>query len=132
MQLPSWLRLPESSKAPRRQIIWLRAAPIFIAMMAVLFGAQAYLVPRYPNNIILSNGGLGLSLIAGLLGAFLISRFATTDPNPRRRRPSGPGMSKTQRRKLERAERVKELDASDETGEPVMAASRPRNRRRRR
>ena len=119
---------------PRRQIIWLRAAPIFLAMMLALFGSQYFLLPRFPDNPIMANGGLGLSLIAGIVGAFLISRFATVDPQAKRPAP-GPGMSKTQRRKLERAERLKnEPEASRETGEPVIAdvPSRPKTRRRRR
>ena len=90
-----------SKKAPpRKRIVWQRAVPIFVLMMAALFVAQYQIAPRFPGNPLLGTGSLGLSLIAGLAGAILIAAFGTEEPP---KPVQGPGMSKTQRRKLERA-----------------------------
>lgn len=121
---------PQPARKPasrRKQIVWLRAVPIFVIMMGALFAAQYLLAPRFPGNLLFGNGSLGLSLIAGLIGAFLISRFATVEPPP-----PPPTPSKSQQRKLARAER---LSTSAETEEPVAVGSSNgtgRKRRRRR
>jgi hypothetical protein len=111
---------------PRKKIVWLRAAPIFAGMMAVLFLGQYFLIPMLgPANPITANGGLGLSLVAGLLGAFLISRFATVTPPP--------APSKSQQRKQAAAARAQErAEGEDEEEEETVAAVRPSSARRRR
>ncbi|HLG74656.1 MAG TPA: hypothetical protein VK009_29910 [Chloroflexota bacterium] len=120
---------------PRKQIVWKRAAPIFIGMMALLFLSQLYLSPMFPGNPIFGSpstsggfGGIGFSLVAGLLGAFLISRYATTMPPP--------PPSKTQQRKQAAAasRSKKEAAEEDEEGDEVAAAPAraPAARRRRR
>ncbi|HLY65623.1 MAG TPA: hypothetical protein VKU60_08815 [Chloroflexota bacterium] len=107
--------------------MWLRAAPIFVVMMAALLFGQLYLTPRFPGSPIFANGGLGLSLICGILGAFLISRFATSAPPPT--------PSKTQQRKLA-ASAARPKGASEDEEEEGEAAvpvrSAPARRRRRR
>jgi len=118
---------PRRTPPPRKKIVWLRAAPIFVGMMALLFLGQYYLIPNFPGNPITANGGLGLSLIAGILGAFLISRWATVTPPP--------PPSKSQQRKQAAAARAKERDEDEEEEEPVAAApvrTTARRRRRRR
>src|SRR5712692_2920188 len=112
------------SSAPRKRIIWKRAAPVFVGMMAALFLAQTYLLPRYPDTPITANGGLGLSLIAGILGAFLISRFATVSPPP--------PPSKTQQRKLASAARRPSDESEEEEEEEATVPTRASAARRRR
>ncbi len=110
---------------PRRKILWLRAGPIFIAMMAGLLLTQLYVSPQFVGNPIIGPGSIGPSIITGLLGALLIARFATLQPPP--------PPSKTQQRKqaaaAARAKRPK--DDAEETAEPLPTpASRRRTRRR--
>lgn len=103
-------------------------------MMALLFGSQLYLAPLFPGNPLFGSpssgggfGGLGFSLVAGLLGAFLISRYATTAPPP--------PPSKTRQRKQAAVARAKDAADEDEEEDEVVAparASAARRRRRRR
>jgi hypothetical protein len=107
----------------------MRAAPIFIAMMVLLFLGQFFLLPlpALKGSPLTANGGLGLSLIAGLVGAFAISRFATVTPSP--------PPSKTQQRKLAAASaRSKGEPEEDEEEEltPVRARATSARRRRKR
>src|SRR5438045_3793391 len=118
---------------PRKKIIWLRAIPVMALMGVLLIFGTAYLQPRFPDNPLLANGGLGLSLIVGIMGAFLISRFATITPPP--------PPSKTQQRKIAAAAaRSKDEPIDDEVSEngaePAATGTRlqsgQRRRRRRR
>jgi hypothetical protein len=121
---------PRRPLPPRKKIIWLRAMPIFAGMMTVLLLGQLFLlqIPVVRDSPIGANGGLGLSLIAGIGGAFLISRFATETPPP--------PPSKSQQRKQAAAARAKDrAEAEEEEAEPVAvgrSASAQRRRRRRR
>lgn len=109
---------------PRKKIVWLRAAPIFVAMMAVLFFGQQVVLTRYPTSPLATGNGLVLSLLTGLVGAFLISRYATVEP------PAPP--SKTQQRKMARSSDASgDDDDEEETSAPVRTASARRRRRRR-
>jgi len=134
MAAPRWLATvgkvlapAPNSKQPQRRVMWNRAIPIFVLMMALLFVAQYQVAPRFPGNPIFGQGSLGLSLIAGLVGAIGIAKFATETPV---RPVSGPNMSKSQRRKLERAQ----LAPKQAEQEPVATRStvRPTRRRTRR
>lgn len=137
--MPSWWSAltspPKGNRPPPRKVLWTRAIPIFIVMMAVLFGAQYELAPRFPGNFLFANGSLGLALIAGLVGAIAIGRFGMEQQPKKRADNRGPGMSKTQRRKLERAARLAAQPQEPEEPEPVMTVRastvRPRHRRRR-
>ena len=120
-------------KQPQRRVIWNRAIPIFVLMMALLFAAQYEVAPRFPGNPILGQGSLGLSLIAGLIGAIAIAKFATETPV---RSTVGPNMSKTQRRKLERAQQAATAPAPEPEPADTVTRARParaqtRSRRRR-
>jgi hypothetical protein len=117
---------------------------VFIGMMALLILLQQLLLPegmlarqittppwsdllaRVQDSPLTGGGGFGLSLIAGLLGAFLISRYATETPPP--------PPSKTQQRKMAAAAAREQDDEEDEEETaPVRArASSGRRRRRRR
>jgi hypothetical protein len=116
--------------------MWKRAAPIFIGMMALLFISQLYLAPLFPGNPLFGSpstsggfGGLGFSLVAGLLGAFLISRYATKAPPPvpsksqQRKQAAAAGRSKQQAGEEEEPEEV--------AAAPVRASAARRRRRRR-
>ena len=119
---------PRRTPPPRRKVLWLRAAPIFIGMMALLFAGQYFLLPmpQLQGSFLTANGGLALSIVAGIVGAFAISRFATVTPPP--------PPSKSQQRKLAaasaRAKNGSEADEDEEEAAPVRA--KPANRRRRR
>jgi hypothetical protein len=114
---------PRRTPQPRRRILWMRAVPVFVGMMVALFLAQYFLLPRFPNTPLTANGGLGLSLIAGIVGAFLISRFATVTPPP--------PPSKSQQRKMAAGDRTRP-EAGDDGEEPVAVGARPSGQRRRR
>ncbi len=99
-------------------------------MMALLFAGQVLVGPRFPDNPLFGMaasgnplGGLGFALVAGLLGAWLINKYATTEPPP--------PPSKTQQRKMARTKAPTE---DEEEPEPVPArgSSAARRRRRRR
>jgi hypothetical protein len=119
---------PRRTPPPRRKVLWLRAAPIFVGMMALLFAGQYFLLPmrQLQGSFLTANGGLALSIIAGIVGAFAISRFATVTPPP--------PPSKSQQRKLAAAARSKNGSEADEDEEEELAPARakPANRRRRR
>jgi hypothetical protein len=111
---------PRRTPPPRRKIVWLRAAPIFIAMMALLFGGQE-LMRRYPEmqgSPLGWQNGLGLSLVAGIIGAFAISRWATITPPP--------PPSKTQQRKLASAAARGKGQPVEEDEEPETVPARLR------
>lgn len=108
---------------PRKKIVWLRAAPIFVAMMAVLFFGQQVVLTRYPTSPLATGNGLVLSLLTGLVGAFLISRYATVEP------PAPP--SKTQQRKLARGTDASEDGEGEEEAAPVRRQPARKRRRRR-
>ena len=121
---------PKRTPPPRRKIVWLRAAPIFVGMMVLLFLGQTLLprVPALQGSPLTTNGGLGLSLIAGIFGAFAISRFATVTPPP--------PPSKTQQRKMAAASTRGKAEPSEDEEEselePVRARASSQRRRRRR
>ena len=136
---------PRRSPSPRKKIIWRRAAPVFIGMMALLIFMQQLVLPEgtiarqltgspwsemvawLQSSPLAGGGGFGLSLIAGVLGAFLISRYATVTPPP--------PPSKTQQRKLAAAAAHTDADDEEEEEEeadvPARTSSRRRRRRRR-
>jgi hypothetical protein len=137
----SWPKFPtppdDPKRAPRREIIWPRAIPLCAAMLVGLLAVEQFISPNFVGNPLIGPGSIGLSLIFGLGGALLIARFGTREPV---KPVKGPGMSKTQRRKLERARQLAEQPdvEEEEADEPAVAATsragaaRPRNRRRRR
>lgn len=110
---------------PRKRIVWLRAAPIFILMMGVLLFGQQFVLVRYPTSPLAAGNGLVLSLVTGIVGAFLISRYATVTPPP--------PPSKSQQRKMAAASRAgdDEEDEGEEAVAPIRARSGRRRRRRR-
>jgi len=94
----------------------------------LLFLGQYFLLPlpALQGSPLTARGGLGLSLIAGLVGAFAISRFATVTPLP--------PPSKTQQRKMAAASTRSKAEPADdeEEGELVPATRRGSSTRRRR
>jgi len=118
---------------------------VFIGMMALLIFMQQLVLPEgtiarqltgspwgemvawLQSSPLAGGGGFGLSLIAGVLGAFLISRYATVTPPP--------PPSKTQQRKLAAAAAHTDADDEEEEEEeadvPARTSSRRRRRRRR-
>jgi hypothetical protein len=136
MPAPRWLANvgkvlapPPDPKRPQRRVIWNRAIPIFALMMALLFAAQYELAPRFPNNPIFGQGSIGLSLIAGLIGAVAIAKFATETPV---RSTTGPNLSKTQRRRQERAQRPPVAKAEEPKAVASGGGTRPVRRKTRR
>ena len=105
---------------PRRKILWIRAAPIFVGMMVLLFAGQYFLLPlpALQGTFLTASNGLVLSLIAGLIGAFAISRFATVTPPP--------PPSKSQQRKQAAAAARAKNGASAEEDEEEAAPARPK------
>ena len=111
---------------PRRKIVWLRAVPIFVLMMGALLLGQTVL-RDHPDSPLNAGGGIGLSLLTGLVGAFLISRFATVEPPP--------PPSKSQQRRVAAAARAKDAGEDSEVEEeaaPIRARAAAGRRRRRR
>ncbi|MDE3074134.1 MAG: hypothetical protein KGJ86_01780 [Chloroflexota bacterium] len=109
---------PRRTPPPRRTILWNRAIPIFIGMMALLYFAD-FALQNYAHQ----SPSIWSSLVAGLVGAFLISRYATA--------PAPTPPSKSQQRKAAAAQqrsRAPKPQAADEkeavaAGETAAAAS---------
>ncbi|MGH2363794.1 MAG: hypothetical protein ACRDHX_03975 [Chloroflexota bacterium] len=108
---------PRRSPPPRRVILWQRAIPIFILMLAALYLADSLLQRFYHQT-----PSIVVSLVAGIVGAFLISRFATKAP------PTPP--SKSQQRRAAATKRSPEPELEEPL--PVLPAARANSSRARR